>query len=57
MPETPKMSVKCCVENCHYNKAKTCHADNLEVNAMGDRTAQTSDGTSCVTFRKHDSMK
>jgi hypothetical protein len=47
----PKMQVKCGVENCQYNKSSMCHADKLEVNAMGDGNAQTSDGTSCITFK------
>jgi hypothetical protein len=49
--EAPKMQVKCGVENCHYNKSKMCHADDLVVNAMGDGKAETSDGTSCITFK------
>lgn len=50
--EAPKMSVKCGVENCQYNKSQSCHANNLEVNAMGDGMAQTSDGTCCSTFKQ-----
>lgn len=50
--DSPKMSVICGVENCNYNKSKMCHADKIEVNAMGDRRAETSDGTSCATFDK-----
>jgi len=49
--DTQKMQVKCGVENCHYNKSQMCHADALEVNAMGDGKAETSDGTSCITFK------
>ncbi len=48
--EAPKMRVKCGVENCKHNQGRMCHAGDLEVNAMGDRNAQTSDGTSCRTF-------
>lgn len=50
--EAPRMTVKCSVENCEYNKRRACHASALEVNAMGDGRAQTSDGTSCVTFKQ-----
>ena len=49
--ESPKMQVKCSVENCHHNKSRACHADNLEVNTMGDGKAETSDGTCCTTFK------
>jgi len=45
------MQVKCGVDNCNYNKSSMCHANNLEVNAMGDGKAETSDGTSCTTFK------
>ena len=48
--DAPKMPVKCSVENCSYNKSHTCHADKIEVNAMGDGKAKTSDGTCCSTF-------
>ena len=48
--EIPVMYVKCSVDNCHYNKSQMCHANNLEVNAMGDGKAKTSDGTCCSTF-------
>jgi hypothetical protein len=46
----PKMQVKCSVENCKHNLGRMCHAGDLEVNAMGDQHAQTSDGTCCTTF-------
>lgn len=49
--EAPKMQVKCGVTNCYYNKDHACHANALEVNAMGDGYAQTSDGTCCTTFK------
>lgn len=45
------MQVKCSVENCHYNKNRMCDADGLEVNALGDGKAETSDGTRCETFK------
>ncbi|EGW40461.1 DUF1540 domain-containing protein [Desulfosporosinus sp. OT] len=48
--ESPSMKVKCGVENCSYNKNQSCHAEALEVNAMGDGVANTSDGTACTTF-------
>lgn len=51
MEEAPKMQVKCGVENCYYNQSRMCHAKNLEVDAMGDKKAKTSDGTSCCTFK------
>ncbi|HQD91445.1 MAG TPA: DUF1540 domain-containing protein [Syntrophomonadaceae bacterium] len=46
----PKMQVKCSVENCYYNKNRFCYADALEVNAMGDGIANSSEGTCCTTF-------
>jgi Domain of Unknown Function (DUF1540). len=49
--EAPNMPVKCSVDNCHFNQSMTCHAKALEVNAMGDGKAHTSDGTSCTTFK------
>lgn len=52
--DAPKMKVKCGVENCQYNKQLMCFADKLEVNAMGDNIAETSDGTCCTTFKNHD---
>ena len=48
--EAPSMQVKCSVENCSYNKNRSCHAEVLEVNPMGDGIANTSDGTACTTF-------
>ncbi|MBR0597912.1 DUF1540 domain-containing protein [Sinanaerobacter chloroacetimidivorans] len=45
-----KMPVKCSVTNCQYNDNKMCVADSIEVNAMGDGRARTSDGTCCTTF-------
>ena len=47
---TPKMQVKCSVSNCKYNNQNYCQAKGLEVNAMGDGYAKTSDGTACSTF-------
>ncbi|MCR4435340.1 MAG: DUF1540 domain-containing protein [Clostridiales bacterium] len=49
--EAPRMQVKCGVENCRYNNGRMCHADALEVDAMGDGKAETSDGTCCTTFK------
>ncbi|MBA1336597.1 MAG: hypothetical protein HPY66_3032 [Firmicutes bacterium] len=46
----PKMQVKCGVDNCHYWHNHYCTASALEVNAMGDGHADTSDGTCCTTF-------
>lgn len=48
----PKMNVQCGVENCRYNKNLLCHAHSIEVNAMGDGKAETSDGTCCSTFEE-----
>jgi hypothetical protein len=48
----PKMQVKCHVDTCYYYKNNLCHATALEVNPMGDRKAQTSEGTCCSTFIK-----
>ena len=53
--KSPEMQVKCSVDNCQYFKDQTCHADALEVNAMGEDKAQTSDETCCNTFKKHKS--
>ncbi len=50
MDPSNKLQVKCSVSNCQYNKDHVCHADNIEVNAMGDGNARTSAGTSCTTF-------
>lgn len=49
-----KNQVKCSVENCHYNNNRSCEAGSIEVRPMGDGTAETCDGTSCSTFKKHD---
>lgn len=46
----PRMQVKCSVDNCHYWHNNYCTASGLEVNAMGDGHADTSDGTCCTTF-------
>lgn len=51
MPKPPKMQVKCSVDNCVYNKSNMCYANSLDVNAMGDHKAHTSDGTCCSTFK------
>ncbi len=42
--------ITCSVENCAYNEKRYCNASGIEVNAMGDGLALTSDGTSCKTF-------
>lgn len=42
--------VKCSVTNCAYNEKYRCSASGVEVNAVGDGYALTSDGTSCQTF-------
>lgn len=54
MMNSPRTGIKCGVGNCHYNKSMSCHADNIEVNAMGDGHAETSDGTCCTTFKDKD---
>jgi hypothetical protein len=51
MMSVPKMQVKCGVDNCHYWKSNYCTADALEVNPSGDGHADTSEGTSCTTFK------
>jgi len=48
--EAPKMQVRCSVTNCAFNKKQLCFADALDVNAMGNGIAETSDGTCCTTF-------
>ena len=50
MDNLKRMPVKCSVSNCQYNNNAMCVADSIEVNAMGDGKARTSDGTSCATF-------
>ena len=52
-----KSSIKCTVENCHYNSNHACQAEGIEVSAMGDGKAETCDGTSCSTFKKHDARQ
>ena len=37
--DVPKMKVKCGVENCSYNVSRMCHADELEVNTVGENKA------------------
>ena len=48
--DAPRIRVRCGVDNCQYNKGHMCYAHKLEVNAMGDGHAHTSDGTRCSTF-------
>ena len=48
--DAPKIRVRCSVDNCQYNKGHMCYAHTLEVNAMGEGHAHTSDGTCCSTF-------
>lgn len=48
--EAHKIPVRCSVENCHYNKDNLCRARSIEISAMGDGRADTSDGTCCDTF-------
>ncbi|MDF2891706.1 MAG: hypothetical protein K0R80_2073 [Clostridia bacterium] len=43
-------AIKCNVTNCYYNDQHFCAANAIEVNAMGDGHADTSDGTACSTF-------
>lgn len=42
---------KCMCEECHYNNAYECHADNIEVRSVGDNRVASSEGTMCLTFR------
>lgn len=51
--DSPKMQVKCGVHDCHYNKNRMCHAENIEVNSMRDDKVESSDDTQCSTFRTH----
>ncbi|HHX59297.1 MAG TPA: DUF1540 domain-containing protein [Epulopiscium sp.] len=56
--ESPKMQVKCSVENCHYNHNEQCHASALEVNpmsTMSNSIVETSNETSCKTFKPDES--
>jgi hypothetical protein len=57
MEKSSAKSIKCSVENCHYNKSHMCQAENIEVSAMGDGVAETCDGTSCSTFKKHEAAQ
>jgi hypothetical protein len=50
----PKMKVKCGVKNCNYNIDCMCHAKELEVNAIGENIAPTSEATCCATFINRD---
>lgn len=54
--DAPDLKVACSVTNCHYNKNKSCHADKLKVDSMGDNKVETSGGTQCSTFVNHDAM-
>lgn len=49
--DAPKIQVKCSVGNCEYNENRMCYANSLEVNALGDGKAVSSDGTCCKTFK------
>ena len=49
-----KNQIKCSVENCHYNNSHCCVADSIEVRPMGNGVAETCEGTSCSTFKKHE---
>ncbi|HPF21450.1 MAG TPA: DUF1540 domain-containing protein [Syntrophomonas sp.] len=42
--------IKCSVANCAYNENYQCNAKGIEVNALGDGLANSSDGTCCETF-------
>ena len=42
--------IKCGVQNCHFNANSMCHADVVEVNAMGRGEVETSQSTCCTTF-------
>lgn len=46
--------VRCTVENCYFNHNRACEAGSIEIDSKGDGMAETSDGTSCSTFRNHD---
>lgn len=48
--ESPKMPVSCSVDNCHYNKERSCHANQILVRRSGDDHARTPEGTFCATF-------
>lgn len=48
---SPKMEVKCSVENCYYYSEGRCHASALEVNPMSNCAVETSSETSCTTFK------
>lgn len=50
--DSPKMQVKCGVENCGYNKNHMCYANSIEIDTLGDRKADSKDSTRCATFVK-----
>ena len=54
--DTPKIEVRCSVDNCKYNNHEICHANSLKVDTIGDCHAETSNGTSCTTFKPDESF-
>lgn len=50
-----KLQVRCDVENCTYNKERSCHASSIKVGSCGDNQVQSCEGTKCSTFKKEDS--
>ncbi len=47
------MSIKCKVEECHYNdnSQQLCQAGDIEVRSSGSMSVSNSDGTACHTFK------
>ena len=44
-------NIQCSVSNCSYYSQNKCVASNIQVNAMGDKVANTKEGTCCETFK------
>ncbi|NLM22169.1 MAG: DUF1540 domain-containing protein [Peptococcaceae bacterium] len=44
-------SIKCTVQECHYNKDVMCDAPMIQINHSGVRRANGSEETQCDTFK------
>lgn len=47
-------NLKCTVSNCVYNSNNLCTANHVDINPVGDGFANSSEGTSCKTFKPRD---
>ncbi|MGI5979623.1 MAG: DUF1540 domain-containing protein [Oscillospiraceae bacterium] len=50
-----KPQVKCEVENCVYNKSKSCYASSIKVDSCCDSQVRECCNTECATFKQNDS--